>query len=412
MRFLKLDKAEKRAIAIFASLFVILLGLTVACIIRWRVDNTQEFTTKITVEDRPANKEEKNNTKVTEFVAMEKTKSWPSEDTNGKTIIGAEYDGTVYNNSGKSIVNWSMTIYMPIGKDGRPVEGTIDSSWNGDYTNNGDSITFLPADYLERIPKDENKTFGYVLYAPNGLDFTDFEIRGYYETYLFEYPEFWISAGGLVIWLIWLLAWLFNNFRTRKLRRQKEHDEKIIEETMQVFAGFIDAKDEYTKGHSTRVSFYSQKIAKRMGFSDEEIKMVGYMGLMHDCGKIAIPDGILNKKGPLTEEEREIIKQHTVKGGQMLENFTSLPGIRDGALYHHERYDGKGYPQGLIGKEIPLYARIINVADAFDAMNSDRVYRNRLPKAKILFELRTNAGTQFDPEIVEYMIAMYQEGKI
>ena len=88
--------------------------------------------------------------------------------------------------------------------------------------------------------------------------------------------------------------------------------------------------------------------------------MVGYMGLMHDCGKIAIPDGILNKKGPLTDEEREIIKQHTVKGGQMLENFTSLPGIRDGALYHHERYDGKGYPQGLIGKEIPLYARIIN----------------------------------------------------
>ena len=113
---MKLDKAEKRAIAIFASLFVIFLGLTVACIIRWRVDNTQEFTTKITVEDRPANKEEKNNTKVTEFVAMEKTKSWPSEDTNGKTIIGAEYDGTVYNNSGKSIVNWSMTIYMPIGK--------------------------------------------------------------------------------------------------------------------------------------------------------------------------------------------------------------------------------------------------------------------------------------------------------
>ena len=192
----------------------------------------------------------------------------------------------------------------------------------------------------------------------------------------------------------------------------KEHDEKIIEETMQVFANFIDAKDEYTKGHSTRVSFYSQKIAKRMGMSEEEIKMVGYMGLMHDCGKIAIPDGVLNKRGPLTEEERKVIEEHTTRGGKMLENFTSLPGIRDGALYHHERYDGKGYPEGLIGKEIPLYARIINVADAFDAMNSDRCYRNRLPKHKILSELRNNAGTQFDPEIVEYMIAMYQEGKI
>ena len=149
-----------------------------------------------------------------------------------------------------------------------------------------------------------------------------------------------------------------------------------------------------------------------MGLSDEEVKMLGYLGLMHDCGKIAIPDDVLNKRGGLTDEERKLIEEHTTRGGQMLENFTSLPGIRDGALYHHERYDGKGYPQGLVGKEIPLYARIICVADAFDAMNSDRVYRNRLPKAKILFELRSNAGTQFDPEIVEYMIAMYQEGKI
>jgi hypothetical protein len=376
------------------------------------VDNTQESTTKITVEDRPANKEEKNNTKVTEFVAMEKTKSWPSEDTNGKTIIGAEYDGTVYNNSGKSIVNWSMTIYMPIGKDGRPVEGTIDSSWNGDYTNNGDSITFLPADYLERIPKDENKTFGYVLYAPNGLDFTDFEIRGFYETYLFEYPEFWISAGGLVIWLIWLLAWLFNNFRTRKLRRQKEHDEKIIEETMQVFAGFIDAKDEYTKGHSTRVSFYSQKIAKRMGFSDEEIKMVGYMGLMHDCGKLAIPENILNKPGKLSEEEFDIMRRHTTNGGNILKDFTAIEGIRDGALYHHERYDGKGYMQGLAGEDIPLVARIIGVADALDAMNSDRCYRKHLPKEEILSELETHMGKQFDPKIARITIDMIKSGEI
>ena len=96
----------------------------------------------------------------------------------------------------------------------------------------------------------------------------------------------------------------------------------------------------------------------------------------------------------------------------MLESFTSIPGIRDGALYHHERYDGKGYPYRLVGKEIPLYARIINVADAFDAMNSDRVYRKRLSKEKILSELRSNAGTQFDPEIAEEVIAMYQEGKL
>ncbi len=409
---MKLDKAEKRALAIFSILFVFLLILLGYTIIRWKIDNTQEFVTEVTLQDRSEDGAGANNQKKSEFVTIEKTKSWISQDEDGRSIVGAEYDGTVYNNSGKNIVDWSMTIYMPNGKGGKVNSGIIDSSWNGEYTNNGDSITFIPEEYLIPVYKDDCRTFGFVMYSDKGLDFTDFEFRGYYQSNLWEYKEFWIAVGSLAIWFVWVTAWGILNIRARKLRRQKEHDEKIIEETMQVFANFIDAKDEYTKGHSTRVSFYSQKIAKRMGMNDEEIKMIGYMGLMHDCGKIAIPDEVLNKKGMLTEDERKLIEEHTIRGGQMLENFTSLPGIRDGALYHHERYDGKGYPQGLIGKEIPLYARIINVADAFDAMNSDRCYRNRLPKAKILSELRTNAGTQFDPEIVEYMIAMYQEGKI
>ena len=409
---MKLDRSEKRALIIFGSVLGVLLILLVFTIIRWRIDNTQEMECVISVGDRMGAGEDGNNLKKDVYVVMEKTKQWPSQAEDGSPSVGAEYDGRIYNNSGKEIIDWNMTIYMPNGKDGHTAVGIIDSSWNGEYTNNGDTISFLPADYLNHLLKDESKTFGFVMYSDKSLDFTDFEVRGYYQTFLVEYVEFWISVVGLILWGTWVCAYLLINVRARKLLRQKEHDEKIIEETMQVFANFIDAKDEYTKGHSTRVSFYSQKIAKRMGMSEEEIKMVGYMGLMHDCGKIAIPDGILNKRGPLTEDERRIIEEHTTRGGIMLENFTSLPGIRDGALYHHERYDGKGYPEGLIGKEIPLYARIINVADAFDAMNSDRCYRNRLPKHKILSELRNNAGTQFDPEIVEYMIAMYQEGKI
>jgi hypothetical protein len=408
----KLDRSEKRALIIFGSVLGVLLILLIFTIIRWRIDNTQEMECVISVGDRMGAGEDGNNHKKDVYVVMEKTKQWPSQSEDGSPSVGAEYDGRIYNNSGKEIIDWNMTIYMPNGKDGHTAVGIIDSSWNGEYTNNGDTISFLPADYLNHLLKDESKTFGFVMYSDKSLDFTDFEIRGFYQTFLVEYLEFWISVIGLAIWATWVCAYLLINIRARKLIRMKEHDEKIIEETMQVFANFIDAKDEYTKGHSTRVSFYSQKIAKRMGMSEEEIKMVGYMGLMHDCGKIAIPDGVLNKRGPLTEEERIVIEEHTTRGGKMLENFTSLPGIRDGALYHHERYDGKGYPEGLIGKEIPLYARIINVADAFDAMNSDRCYRNRLPKHKILSELRNNAGTQFDPEIVEYMIAMYQEGKI
>ena len=407
---MKLDKTERRAILVFVILFVVLVLVYGYTVFTWRMDNTQEFAQTVTIEDRT--KKGENNDSFDAFVAMTQKESWPGTDKEGRSTIGAEYDGVVFNNSGKTIVDWSMTIMMPKNKEGKVITGEIDSSWNGDYTNNGDNITFVPADYLNVIPKDEEKTFGFVMYAGTNMDFSEFEIRGFYRTILFEYPGFWIASLGMLIWLTWLTAWIVLDARARKLRNQKEHDEKIIEETMQVFANFIDAKDEYTKGHSTRVSFYSQKIAKRMGLSDEEVKMIGYMGLMHDCGKIAIPDEVLNKKGALTDDEREIIKEHTTRGGQMLENFTSLPGIRDGALYHHERYDGKGYPHGLLGKEIPLCARIINVADAFDAMNSDRCYRKRLPKHKILFELRNNAGTQFDPEIVEYMIAMYQEGKI
>ena len=409
---MKLDRAERRALAIFAAIFAVLLILTVFTVIRWKIDNTQEFVTEITIEDRAPEGAGQNNENKPEFITIEKTKSWISQDENGHNIVGAEYDGIVFNNSGKDVVDWSMTIYMPDGKNGDPVAGTIDSSWNGEYTNNGVSLTFVPEEYLIPVPKNDSKTFGFVMYSDKGLDFSHFELRGYYQSTLWDYKEFWIAVGGAAIWGIWLVAWFLMNIRARKLRRQKEHDEKIIEETMQVFANFIDAKDDYTKGHSTRVSFYSQKIAKRMGMSEEEIKMIGYMGLMHDCGKIAIPDNVLNKPISLSPEDRELIKEHTTRGGQMLENFTSLPGIREGALYHHERYDGKGYPQGLLGEEIPLYARIISVADAFDAMNSDRVYRKRLPKNKILSELRSNAGTQFDPQIVEYMIAMYQEGKI
>ena len=409
---MRLDKSEKRAILIFTVILLALIALNVIAIIRWRVDNTKQFVTNITVEDRPEDKGEKNNLKKTEFIAMEKSKSWISQLEDGRKIVGAEYDGTIYNNSGKNIVNWTMTIYMPNGKDGHTAEGTIDSSWNGQYTENGDTIYFVPEDYLNKIPKNENKTFGFVMYSDKGLDFTDFEFSGYYETILLDYSEFWISVIGFFGWVIFLAAWLITNSRTRKLRKQKEHDEKIIEETMQMFANFIDAKDPYTKGHSTRVGYYCRKIAERMGMNEEEAKVVGYMGLMHDCGKIGIPENILNKTGSLSNEERDIIKNHTIRGGEMLESFTSIPGIRDGALYHHERYDGKGYPYRLVGKEIPLYARIINVADAFDAMNSDRVYRKRLSKEKILSELRSNAGTQFDPEIAEEVIAMYQEGKL
>ena len=133
---------------------------------------------------------------------------------------------------------------------------------------------------------------------------------------------------------------------------------------------------------------------------------------MHDCGKIGIPDEILTKPAKLTEEEFKIMQGHTTYGGKVLKDFNAIDGIVEGALYHHERYDGGGYPEGLKGDKIPLYARIICVADALDAMNSDRCYRPHLPPDVIKQELKGNAGTQFDPDIVECALELIEDGKI
>ena len=155
---------------------------------------------------------------------------------------------------------------------------------------------------------------------------------------------------------------------------------------------------------------YAAEIARRSGMKEEDVKRIKYIALVHDCGKVGVPDAILKKTGALTPEEREIINSHTVLGGHIMESFNAIEGIREGALSHHERYDGNGYPNKQKGKKIPVCARIIGVADAYDAMSSDRCYRPKLPKEVILEELRKNSGTQFDPEYVRYMIAMMEDG--
>jgi len=195
-------------------------------------------------------------------------------------------------------------------------------------------------------------------------------------------------------------------------RQRQKRDEKIILQTMDTFISFIDARDPYTYGHSGRVAQYARELATRMGLSKEKVRNCYYIALMHDCGKIGIPDSILNKPGKLTPEEREVMEGHTRLGAGILERFTAIPGIQDGALHHHERYDGTGYPDKLVGEETSLVARIICVADAFDAMNSDRCYRKRLAPEKIVEELETHSGRQFDPKIVECMLAMIKEGAI
>jgi HD-GYP domain-containing protein (c-di-GMP phosphodiesterase class II) len=174
-----------------------------------------------------------------------------------------------------------------------------------------------------------------------------------------------------------------------------------------VFA--IEAKDTYTRGHSERVSYYSLLIGKRLNLDEKEYNDLKWASILHDIGKIGIPESILNKPGPLTEDEFKIIKDHPVKGGNILKPVTQLVGSLAGIVHHHERYDGRGYPRGLKGKEIPMAARIIAVADTFDAFNSDRAYRAAVSPEKALAIVQELAGSQLDAGIVEVFKEIYEE---
>jgi len=171
--------------------------------------------------------------------------------------------------------------------------------------------------------------------------------------------------------------------------------------TLQALTASIDAKDRYTCGHSERVAHLSARIARAMNMPEEEIDRVRIAGLVHDVGKIGVPEAVLCKQGKLTDEEFAAIKLHPEIGHRILHDIEPLADVLPGVLHHHERFDGKGYPHGLSGFGIPLFARIIALADTFDAMSSNRSYRAALPREKVLAEIERCAGTQFDPAVVD-----------
>ena len=195
----------------------------------------------------------------------------------------------------------------------------------------------------------------------------------------------------------------FQDAEIDHLKEQQNLSQRLFEQTATALVNAIDAKDKYSHGHSMRVAEYSEKIAREMGKSDEECYQIYYSALLHDVGKIGIRIDILNKKGKLTDEEYENVKLHPVFGNQILSSISEYPYLSIGAHYHHERYDGKGYPEKLKGEDIPEIARIISVADAYDAMTSKRSYRDAIPQQLVREEIVKNAGTQFDPEIAKIM---------
>lgn len=183
-------------------------------------------------------------------------------------------------------------------------------------------------------------------------------------------------------------------------------------ETIFAIANAVEARDKRTGRHSYRVAEYSVMIARELGFTEEQLENIRKIGLLHDIGKIGVPDTILNKNSPLTPKEYEIMKTHVTIGGDILKDFSIIENVEIGAKYHHERYDGSGYIEGLKGEEIPLIARIIGLADAFDAMTADRVYRRALPFETVIAEVKRGSGTQFDPGLVSILLELIDEGTL
>ena len=203
-----------------------------------------------------------------------------------------------------------------------------------------------------------------------------------------------------------------------RLKAQSERNRRLFLQTISVLGSTIEAKDAYTHGHTERVTEYSLAVARQMAANGSAQFQEGFFenlyiaGLLHDIGKIAVPEAVLNKPGRLTAGERAIIEQHTAKGAEMVKPLSLPQECSDGILYHHERFDGRGYPQGLKGNDIPISAAIIAVADAYDAMTSDRPYRKGLDKAVALEEIRKNSAAQFNPLPARAIQELLESGKI
>ena len=225
---------------------------------------------------------------------------------------------------------------------------------------------------------------------------------------LIKEGEFY-EQQGFLIYMLMLLS-LFSIWCTWFIVQRQLNAQQIkinmANETVMAIANAVDAKDVRTHQHSTRVAEYSALIAEEMNIfkgwrRNRELSNLKKAAQMHDIGKIAVPDSVLNKVGRLTDEEYAQMKSHVIRGAEILKDFTLVEHVQDGTRFHHERYDGKGYPDGLKGEDIPLFGRIISVADCFDAMTSNRVYRNHMDTDYVMNEMKRGRGTQFDPDVLD-----------
>ncbi|MBE5827319.1 MAG: HD domain-containing protein [Butyrivibrio sp.] len=336
----------------------------------------------------------------TVYAVVERTSQWSTN-----SGYGSKYDFTLHNHGNTEINNWNISMEVPYNAD--------ISQYNGIGVNveKGRVVLEPDSDHLT-LKRNSPIQFSIVMntekpFYPEKISFTGYQSGVFGESIANN-----IILLAFMVWAFLFVGFFVTKFNLKNYREKQKNDVRIILQSMNTFISFIDAKDPYTRGHSRRVAMYAAEIAKRMRLSEDEVQNIYYAGLLHDAGKISVPDAVLNKPGKLTDEERKQIQEHTVAGGKMLKQLSSLRGIRETALYHHERYDGKGYPEGLKGESIPLYARIVGVADSYDAMSSNRVYRRHLSKDEIIEEIQKGSATQFDPNVVPYMVDMINDGYV
>jgi putative nucleotidyltransferase with HDIG domain len=238
-------------------------------------------------------------------------------------------------------------------------------------------------------------------------------IKDIVPSYLAEAPMGFIMAIIYVhVGILGILLFFFPLLLARQSFELYTRMRKMYLDTIRTLAATIDAKDPYTHGHSERVSQIAVQLAKKLDFAETEIEYLEYAAILHDIGKIGIEDRILGKKDRLTDEEYDKIKEHPVIGASIIGSIEFLQKCSQTVLHHHERYDGRGYPHGLKGEEIPSTARLLAVVDAYDAMNSDRPYRKKLSENDILEEIERESGKQFDPAIARTFISLIKEKKV
>jgi len=224
-----------------------------------------------------------------------------------------------------------------------------------------------------------------------------------------------VRTAYLCVTLLIILEYLyFESLYEQDLQKKiASQSEYMNKELIKTLSFTLEAKDVYTKGHSMRVAEYTRIIASRLGFDTDRIEKLHFAATLHDIGKIGIPDTVLNKPGKLTDREYNVIKMHTSIGADILKNIESIKYASEIARHHHERYDGKGYPDGISGENIPLEARIVAIADTYDAMTSKRVYRRKVLSNDIIRdEFIKNKGKQFDPHLADLFLELLDKGEL